>query len=149
MHDFQTTRWSLISQVRQDSDSGRVRAALGELCQRNWYPVYAFLRRRGIGVEDAQDLTQGFFQHLLTHDLISRAQREKGRFRSFLLGCGNAIASCCGGSSRTRWSRRPRWTMSWPIWWPACADDFLSSFSVTCRRKLNRTRVNPRIDRSP
>ncbi len=87
MHDFQTTRWSLISQVRQDSDSGRVRTALGELCQRNWYPVYAFIRRRGIGVEDAQDLTQGFFQHLLTHDLISRAQREKGRFRSFLLGC--------------------------------------------------------------
>ena len=86
-HSFHTTRWSLVSRMRDEQDSAAARVALGDLCQRCWFPIYAFVRRSGASTHDAEDLTQGFFQHLLTHDLMARAQREKGRFRSFLLGC--------------------------------------------------------------
>ena len=78
MNDFHTTRWSLISQMRHGSDPDGARVALGELCQRCWFPIYAFVRRGGAAAHDAEDLTQGFFQHLLTHDLMTRAQRERG-----------------------------------------------------------------------
>lgn len=73
--------------MRDGADESAARVALGDLCQRCWFPIYAFVRRSGASAHDAEDLTQGFFQHLLTHDLMARAQREKGRFRSFLLGC--------------------------------------------------------------
>ncbi|MGV3659286.1 MAG: RNA polymerase sigma factor [Prosthecobacter sp.] len=86
-HSFHTTRWSLVSRLRPGSDASGARAALGELCQRCWFPIYAYVRRSGQMAQDAEDLTQGFFHHLLTHDLMAQARREKGRFRSFLLGC--------------------------------------------------------------
>lgn len=60
--------------------------ALGQLCRDYWYPLYAFLRRRGLPVEEAQDVTQGFFLRVIEGDLLERAREEKGRFRSFLLG---------------------------------------------------------------
>ena len=60
--------------------------ALTELCQIYWRPLYLFLRREGYGSEDAQDLTQGFFAELIETRLYKRADKEKGRFRSFLLG---------------------------------------------------------------
>ncbi len=60
--------------------------ALTDFCQAYWPPLYAFLRRQGRSPSDAQDLTQGFFVHLLEHDTLSRASREKGRLRTFLLG---------------------------------------------------------------
>jgi hypothetical protein len=59
--------------------------ALSELCQVYWRPVYVFLRKQGYGREDAQDLTQGFFAHLIENRGYAHADREKGRFRSFLL----------------------------------------------------------------
>jgi DNA-directed RNA polymerase specialized sigma24 family protein len=59
--------------------------ALSELCRIYWRPVYGFLRGQGYGREDAQDLTQGFFVHLIERRGYARADREKGRFRSFLL----------------------------------------------------------------
>ncbi len=59
---------------------------LTDFCQAYWPPLYAFLRRRGHPSADAQDLTQGFFAHLLEQDTLSRASREKGRLRTFLLG---------------------------------------------------------------
>jgi RNA polymerase sigma factor (sigma-70 family) len=70
-----------------DSTAASVNAmnALSELCRIYWRPVYAFLRREGYGREDAQDLTQGFFAHLIERRGYARADREKGRFRSFLL----------------------------------------------------------------
>jgi DNA-directed RNA polymerase specialized sigma24 family protein len=61
-------------------------AALGELCRIYWYPLYAYVRRRGHAPEEAQDLTQGFFLHLLDHKTLARADPLKGKFRSFLLG---------------------------------------------------------------
>ena len=60
-------------------------AALAELCRIYWYPLYVFARRHGHSPEDAQDLTQGFFLHLLEHRAIARIDRLKGKFRSFLL----------------------------------------------------------------
>ena len=60
-------------------------AALAELCRLYWYPLYIFARRRGHSPDDAQDLTQGFFLHLLEHRALSNVDRLKGRFRSFLL----------------------------------------------------------------
>jgi DNA-directed RNA polymerase specialized sigma24 family protein len=66
--------------------SAHALGALSELCQIYWRPLYAFLRRQGYGPEDAQDLTQGFFAHLIETHAYARADREKGRFRSFLLG---------------------------------------------------------------
>ena len=86
-HPFHTTRWSLLSQVRSCEDSGEARRALAELCQMNWFPVYAFVRRAGSTAADAEDRVQGFFEHVLTHRLLERADRGQGRFRSFLLGC--------------------------------------------------------------
>lgn len=86
-HSFHTTRWSLVARLQAESDGSGVREALGELCGRCWFPIYAFVRRSGAGAQDAEDMTQGFFQHVLTHDLMAQAQREKGRFRAFLLGC--------------------------------------------------------------
>jgi RNA polymerase sigma factor (sigma-70 family) len=62
------------------------RAALGELYRIYWYPLYAYIRRRGHTPEEAQDLTQGFFLHLLEHKTLERANPLKGKFRSFLLG---------------------------------------------------------------
>jgi len=60
-------------------------AALAKLCRAYWYPVYAFIRRRGYGVDDARDLTQEFFSRVLEHNYLSAADPARGRFRSFLL----------------------------------------------------------------
>jgi RNA polymerase sigma-70 factor (ECF subfamily) len=83
---FHTTRWTQV--IASAHDQSRVgRAALAALCQTYWYPLYAFARRRGHSPPDAQDLTQGFFLHVLEHQALSRADRLKGKFRSFLLTC--------------------------------------------------------------
>ena len=68
-----------------ESDPERARVALGKLCQTYWMPLYTFVRTRGYSMHDAQDLTQSFFAHLIEHEIYARADREKGRFRSFLL----------------------------------------------------------------
>jgi DNA-directed RNA polymerase specialized sigma24 family protein len=69
-------------------DQGQTgRTALAALCQIYWYPVDAFARRRGHLPPDAQDLTQGFFLHVLEHRALSQVDRLKGKFRSFLLAC--------------------------------------------------------------
>lgn len=60
--------------------------ALADFCQAYWPPLYAFLRHRGHSSTDAQDLTQGFFVHLMEYQTLSRADRERGRLRTFLLG---------------------------------------------------------------
>ncbi len=83
-HDFHTTRWSLV--LRAGSESKAVRsAALEELCARYWYPLYAFARRRGRAIVDAEDDVQAFLAHLLARRAFELADPERGRFRSFLL----------------------------------------------------------------
>ena len=80
---FQTTRWSAIFAARGNDSAART--ALAELCAAYWYPIYAFARRSGHATHDAEDLTQGFFSHLLSRRTLDDLSREKGRFRSFLL----------------------------------------------------------------
>lgn len=81
---FATTRWSLVLQARRN-DEVPARAALQELCEAYWLPVYAFMRRQSKDSNDAQDLTQGFFLSLLARDALSGVNPSRGRFRSFLL----------------------------------------------------------------
>lgn len=81
---FATTRWSLVLTAR-DPKSAQAAEALENLCRTYWYPLYAFVRRQGCSPHDAQDLVQGFFGHLLSHDFLRGLSRDKGRFRAFLL----------------------------------------------------------------
>ena len=81
---FTQTNWSTIIEAG-GSTSTEARDALNRLCQRYWYPLYAFIRRRGIESHNAKDLTQSFFLHLLEQDFLKKIDRQKGRFRSFLL----------------------------------------------------------------
>ena len=81
---FQTTHWSMILLARDQDDSHR-RGAMHELCRRYWFPLYAFARRRGYESHQAQDLIQAFFLRLLEKDVLSKADRDRGRFRNFLL----------------------------------------------------------------
>jgi len=66
-------------------DSPRAAEALEQLCRTYWYPLYAFVRRRGHGPEDAQDLTQAFFARLIAKRDLAAVDRTRGRFRSFLI----------------------------------------------------------------
>jgi RNA polymerase sigma-70 factor (ECF subfamily) len=82
--EFSATHWSLVLAAGHNSTPGS-QAALETLCQRYWYPLYAYVRRRGQGPEDAQDLTQEFFARLLRKEYLRHADRQRGKFRTFLL----------------------------------------------------------------
>ena len=83
-HRFATTQWSLVVAAGQRG-SVDAEAALARLCALYWYPVFAFVRRQAESVDDAQDLTQGFFTRLIEKGDLSDADRSRGRFRTFLL----------------------------------------------------------------
>lgn len=68
-----------------EGESEPAREALETLCRAYWYPIYVYVRRKGHGPDAAEDLTQEFFAQLLAKDLLRQADREKGRFRTFLL----------------------------------------------------------------
>jgi len=82
--EFQTTNWTVVLAAR-DEDSSIARAALTELCETYWFPVYTFIRRLGHGADESADLTQGYFLALLEKDYLDEVRPEAGRFRSFLL----------------------------------------------------------------
>jgi RNA polymerase sigma-70 factor (ECF subfamily) len=81
---FETTRWSVVVAAGGE-DSSAARAALATLCDTYWYPLYAYVRRRGTSADDARDLTQGFLASLLERRDFEHVRQERGRFRSFLL----------------------------------------------------------------
>jgi RNA polymerase sigma-70 factor (ECF subfamily) len=81
---FATTHWSVVLAAGHDSSPG-AQEALEKLCGAYWYPLYAYVRRQGRSAEDAQDLTQAFFAKLLEKKSLRHAQKERGRFRTFLL----------------------------------------------------------------
>jgi len=81
---FCTTLWTVVVTVRSANDSD-ARSALERLCQIYWRPVYAFIRRHGTAPHDAEDLTQEFFAFVLEKETLKNAEKEKGRFRTFLL----------------------------------------------------------------
>lgn len=82
---FPPTRWSLILQAGGE-DRGPAELALESLCRIYWPPIYGYLRRTGYSHQDAEDYTQGFLLTVIENDTLLRADREKGRLRSFLLG---------------------------------------------------------------
>jgi RNA polymerase sigma factor (sigma-70 family) len=88
---FHTTRWSLVLATGATGEDRHV--ALNELCEIYWPPVYQFLRRQGHGVEEARDLTQGLFLHLLENNDYGKAAPERGRFRSYLRTCASNFAN--------------------------------------------------------
>jgi RNA polymerase sigma-70 factor (ECF subfamily) len=81
---FETTRWSLVV-AAGSGDSPAARAALATLCETYWYPLYAYIRRRGTSPDNARDLTQGFLASLLERRDFEHVSQERGRFRAFLL----------------------------------------------------------------
>lgn len=81
---FVTTRWSVVMAAQDKSRPGS-EDALEMLCQAYWPPLYAFVRQLGNSPHDAQDLTQEFFSRLLQKDWLLAIERERGRFRTFLI----------------------------------------------------------------
>jgi RNA polymerase sigma factor (sigma-70 family) len=91
---FPTTRWSRVL-AAGDRDDPSAREALAELCSDYWYPLYAFVRRKGHPPEEAADIVQGTFLTLLKRDGLAAVAPERGRFRSFLLAvCAHHLADC-------------------------------------------------------
>jgi RNA polymerase sigma factor (sigma-70 family) len=129
---FPTTRWTLVI-AAADPQRKEARAALISLCENYWYPLYAYLRRRGYPADQAQDLTQEFFTRVLEGRYLDRADPEKGRFRSFLLTSlkffvadeedrqrahkrgGGAVVSLEFSSGEERYQREPAHTET-PEW---------------------------------
>src|SRR5262245_52224616 len=81
---FPTTRWSRVVAARDAGDPA-AHAALAELCRVYWFPVYAYIRRRGHSPDDAADLAQEYFTRLLERGTLTAADPKKGRFRAFLI----------------------------------------------------------------
>ena len=83
---FTTTHWSLILAAGEQGSAPNAEA-METLCRLYWKPVYCFIRSQKCPEDEAIDLTQGFFAHVLESNLVRCADRQRGRFRSFLLGC--------------------------------------------------------------
>jgi DNA-directed RNA polymerase specialized sigma24 family protein len=104
---FETTHWSLIM-AAGGADSAAARVAIARLCEKYWYPLYAYARRQGLDPDDARDLTQGFLTSLLERRDIENVRQERGRFRSFLLAslkhfiANDALGSCRGRRTELR-----------------------------------------------
>ena len=81
---FPETQWSLVAAVR-DAEGHDAHAALEDICNSYWPPLYQFIRRKGYNPHDAEDLTQAFFSWMLGKDLLQQADQEKGRMRTYLL----------------------------------------------------------------
>jgi RNA polymerase sigma factor (sigma-70 family) len=90
---FATTHWSLIVAARE-GEATQAQEALAALCRAYWYPLYGYIRHQGHAADRAQDLTQEFFARLLEKDFLAAVDREKGKFRSFLLAaCKHFLAN--------------------------------------------------------
>ena len=81
---FAATHWSVVLAAGRDQ-SDPAQGALETLCRGYWYPIYVYVRRKGYGPDDAQDLTQEFFAQLINKEQLRLADREKGKFHTFLL----------------------------------------------------------------
>jgi DNA-directed RNA polymerase specialized sigma24 family protein len=101
--EFVTTLWNVVLCAGGGS-SPEATEALEKLCGAYWYPLYAYLRRTGHSPHDAQDFTQAFFAHLLERNSIERADPEKGKFRSFLIGALKKFVA--GEKDRARAQKR-------------------------------------------
>lgn len=82
---FQTTRWTHVVRLQAGADDTERDQILAQLCRAYWFPLYSYARRAGQSPHDAEDVTQGFFQHALGSDLFAKARQDRGRLRTFLL----------------------------------------------------------------
>ena len=99
---FPSTHWSVVLAAgRSQAEPEMAHTALAELCQTYWSPLYSFVRSRGYSVHDAQDLTQSFFAYLIEHKIYARVDRQKGRFRSFLLASFKNFLADASDRART------------------------------------------------
>ena len=100
---FVSTRWTMVLAAGESqAPAEQALGALSELCRIYWRPIFHFLRRQGFSPHDAQDLTQGFFAHLIESRAYAHADREKGRFRSFLLGALKHFVAHARARERTQ-----------------------------------------------
>src|SRR5690242_5385851 len=97
---FATTHWSVVRAAGEGATEAS-HLAMEKLCTAYWYPIYVYVRRRGYGQEDAQDLTQEFFAKLIAKEHLRLADSNKGRFRTFLLATLNFFLA-------REWSRAHR-----------------------------------------
>ncbi len=123
---FAATHWTVVLAAARGEEPSRAAAAMTELCRTYWYPLYAFLRRRGHEAHEAEDLTQEFFARLLGPHFLAAVDRRKGKFRSFLLaalkhfladqrdraaaqkrGGGQVVLSLDRLDAETRYAREP------------------------------------------
>jgi RNA polymerase sigma factor (sigma-70 family) len=82
---FNTTHWTIVMACADEENEGEAQHALASLFQTYWYPLYVYVRRRGYGEHDAEDLVQAFCLHLQEKHALAKADRERGKFRTFLL----------------------------------------------------------------
>ena len=82
--DFRTTHWSVVLRAGRESSADSAEA-LEKLCRTYWFPIYAYVRRRVVDPDNAQDLTQEFFARLIGQNLVGLADPERGKFRAFVL----------------------------------------------------------------
>ena len=82
---FNTTHWTIVLACRDQDDSRAAEQALANLYQTYWYPLYAYIRRRGYSEHDAEDLVQGFYAQIQEKHAFAKADRQRGKFRTFLL----------------------------------------------------------------
>jgi RNA polymerase sigma-70 factor (ECF subfamily) len=111
---FATTHWSVVLAAGRDSTPS-AQEALEQLGRIYWYPLYAFLRWQGHSVEDAQDLVQGFFLHLLRGNILRVAEPGRGRFRSFLLGTLKHFVSDAKGKATAQKRGGDQQFVSWDL----------------------------------
>lgn len=98
---FSTTHWSVVLGAGQDNPA-LAAGALERLCRTYWFPIYAFIRRRGSSQHDAEDSTQAFFAHLLEKESFKKLDRQKGKFRSFMLAALTNFLN-------NEWDKRQTW----------------------------------------
>jgi RNA polymerase sigma-70 factor (ECF subfamily) len=99
---FPTTQWTLLAQATMSGETAG-RLAMEDQCRRYWTPLYQYIRARGYAEAEAKDLTQEFLLHVLEHSTLQRADRLRGRFRSFLCG---ALVRFLGDVSDKRRARK-------------------------------------------
>ncbi len=100
--DFRTTRWSLILAARDQSEFELQKSSLATLCQVYWYPLYAYLRRKGYDPDDCQDLVQDFFATLIEKEFLQVVDPERGKFRWFLMDATRKFAANWTAAEKTR-----------------------------------------------
>ncbi len=123
---FAATHWTIVLSAARGSETPRAAAAMAELCRTYWYPLYAYVRRRNYDAHEAEDLIQEFFVRLIAKNYLADVDRQKGKFRAFLLaamkhfladewdrsralkrGGGQVIVPLDGVDADTRYSREP------------------------------------------